>query len=161
MEFSHTIRTTQVDKNPIHTGHPSPAKILLYSCGMDRPDRLLYLYHTGWPGLSCREVDLDIGVKAARIIQIGRGWPGNGSVRTIQVGPYYDSDIGVKAVRMIRIGQGWPGQGSIRTIQVGQDWPLGTMTQILGWRPPVSYGLAGGDLEREVSVQYRSAMIVP
>jgi len=83
MEFTRTIRTTQVDKNPIHTGHPSPAEILLYSCGTDRPDRLLYLYHTGWPGLSCREVDLDIGVKAA-----------------------------------------------------------------------VSYGLAGGDLETEVSVQY-------
>ncbi len=73
MEFTRTIRTTQVDKNPIHTGHPSPAEILLYSCGTDRPDRLLYLYHTGWPGLSCREVDLDIGVKAARIIRIGRG----------------------------------------------------------------------------------------
>src|SRR6266436_3057262 len=73
MEFTRTIRTTQVDKNPIHTGHPSPAEILLYSCGTDRPDRLLYLYHAGWPGLSCREVDLDIGVNAAGMIRIGRG----------------------------------------------------------------------------------------
>src|SRR5882762_8812541 len=73
MEFTRTIRTTQVDKKPIHTGHPSPAEILLYSCGTDRPDRLLYLYHAGWPGLSCRDLDLDIGVNAAGMIRIGRG----------------------------------------------------------------------------------------
>ena len=143
-----------------------------------------YPYNTGWPRLALRYYDSDIGVKATRIIRIGRRWPGKGSVRTIQVGhdcavgtmtqilgwrppvsyglargdlerevrtiqvgPYYDSDIGVKAARIIRIGQGWPGKGSVRTIQVGQDWPIGTMTQILGWRPPVWYGLAGVDLE--------------
>src|SRR6266436_3440731 len=69
MEFSCTIQTTQVDKNPIHMGHPSPAEILSYSCGMDRLDQLLYLYHAGWPGLSCREVDLDIGVNATGMIR--------------------------------------------------------------------------------------------
>ena len=36
MEFACTIWTTQVEKNPIHMGHPSPAKILLYSCGTDK-----------------------------------------------------------------------------------------------------------------------------
>src|SRR5258705_13871515 len=38
VEFTRTIRTTQVDKKPIHTGHPSPAEILLYPCGTDWPD---------------------------------------------------------------------------------------------------------------------------
>jgi len=82
--------------------------------------------NTGWLRLPCKDLNLDIGVKATCIIWIG--W-------------------------------GWPGKGSVRIIQVGQDWPLGIMTQILGWRPPISYGLAGGDLEREVSVQYRLANI--
>ena len=36
-------------------------------------------YNTGWPRLARRYYDSDIGVKATRIIWIGRGWPGKGS----------------------------------------------------------------------------------
>ena len=66
--------------------------------------------HTGWPRLSCRDLDLDIEVKAPCIIWIGQvTWKGTCPYNTgwpILALRYYDSDVMVKATRIIRIRQG-------------------------------------------------------
>jgi hypothetical protein len=67
--------------------------------------------NTGWPRLPCKDLNLDIGVKATcnHMDWLGVTWKGKCPYNTgwpRLALRYYDSDIGVKATHIIWIGWG-------------------------------------------------------